>query len=338
MRDLHGNLAIRERLLGERDNSDAIEFSDELLTGEIAPETKSLMAYQSALFASRRDARRQKKQIWQEQIGQYEQVIVGITAQIDSQTKQLALIREESSGVAQLVAKGLERKPRLLALQRSEAEIIGGRANNQATLAKTRQAIMETRAQILGIDTEHMQEVGQKLAETEAAIFAVREKLGAARHVVDRTVLVAPVSGTVVSLKANTIGGVVRAGDTILEIVPRDEELLVDARISPNDIDSVRPDLEARVIMTGYPQRSMPQLVGRVRQVSADRLVDSRTGQPYYLARIELPADHVREVAPFLSLKPGMPAEIMVITGERTVLDYLAEPLLASVRKSFREN
>ena len=337
-KDLRSHLTVRARLIGERDDAQWITFPDELIVEDIDADTKTLIASQIALLASRRNARLQKKKILQEQIGQYEQVIIGLTAQIDSQAKQLSLIREEMSGVATLVEKGLERKPRLLALQRTEAELLGGRANNQATLAKTRQAILETQAQIAAIDTDNKQEVGQKLAETEAAVAGIREKLGAAAHVVARTVVTAPVSGTIVQLKANTIGGVVTAGQTFLEIVPRDEELLVDARISPTDIDDVHPDLPAQVIMSGYPQRTMPRLMGKVRQVSADRLVDSRTGQPYYLARIELPADHVQQVAPFVSLKPGMPAEVMVMTGERTLLEYLVEPLLASVRKSFREN
>lgn len=338
VKDLNSNLAIRSRLIAERDGMESIAFPPELTQGDRTMETETLVASQMTLFDSRRGAREQKKKILVEQISQSEQVIVGLTAQIESQTTQLALVREEIAGVAKLVEKGLERKPRLLALQRSEAEILGSRAANQASLAKTRQSISETRAQIESIDTEHKQEVGQKLAEVEAAISGIREKLGAASHVVDRTIVTSPVSGTVVELKANTIGGVVKAGETILEIVPSEEELLVDARISPTDIDEVHAGLAARVVMTGYAQRNTPNLMGSVRQVSADRLVDPRSGQPYYLARIELPLDYVREVAPNISLKPGMPAEVMVITGERTLLDYLVEPLMASVRKSFREN
>ena len=338
MKDLRSNLAIRARLIAERDSVDTVTFPDEIAEGELSAETTALISSQQALFESRLKAREQKKKILLEQISQYDQVMIGLTAQIDSQTKQLSLVREELVGVAQLVEKGLERKPRLLGLQRAEAEILGSRANNQATLAKTRQSISETRAQIEGIETEHKQDVGQKLAEAEAAISAIREKLGAASFIVDRTTVTSPVSGTVVQLKANTIGGVVKAGDTILEIVPSDEELLVDARISPTDIDEVRPGLGARVVMTSYAQRNMPPLMGRVRQVSADRLMDPRSGQPYYQARIELPVEHVREVAPNVNLKPGMPAEVMVMTGERTLLEYLVEPLMASMRKSFREN
>jgi HlyD family type I secretion membrane fusion protein len=183
-----------------------------------------------------------------------------------------------------------------------------------------------------------MEQVGGKLAEVEAKLQGLREKVRAAGDVMKRTTITAPVAGTVVQLKANTVGGVVGPGQTILEIVPRDDELLVDARIAPNDIEHVKPDLPARVVMTGYSQRNQPRLMGTVRQVSSDRILDTRTNQAYYLARIELSAETVRQVAPFISLKPGMPAEVMVMTTQRTFLDYLVEPLVNSIRRSFRES
>jgi HlyD family secretion protein len=336
-KELRSNLAIRARLIAERDDLPKIAFPSEL-TDKASEETLTLVESQASLFARRREARQQKKKVLREQIAQHEKGIIGLETQLVFQTRQIDLVREEASGIAQLVEKGLERKPRLLALQRSEAEIGSLRAANQANAAKSRLAIAETLAQIEAVDTEHRHEVGAKLAEVEATLSGFRDKLRAAAHVVHRTTVLAPVSGTIVQLKANTIGGVVTAGQTILEIVPRDEELLVDARITPAHINEVHAGLPARVIMTGYNQRTTPPLLGRVRQVSADRLIDSRSGQPYYLARIELAASHVRDVAPHVIMKPGMPAEVMVITSERTLLDYLVEPLRTSIRRSFRES
>jgi len=337
-KDLRSTLAIRARLIAERDDVAEIVFPDELTSDDSSEETRSLIDNQTALFQRRRDARLQKKKILGEQINQLQQTIAGAESQLTFQTRQITLLREEAAGIAPLVEKGLERKPRLLALQRTEAEVSGSRAANLGNVAKSRQAIIETMAQIEGVDTEYKQEVGNKMAEVEASLSGIREKLRAASQIVRRTTVVSPIAGTVVQLKSNTIGGVVAPGQTMLEIVPRDEELLVDARIAPADVDEVHADLPARVIMTGYNQRTTPQLLGRVRQVSADRLIDSRTGQPYYLARIELTAEHVRNVASHIIMKPGMPAEVMVITSERTLFDYLVEPLRASVRKSFRES
>jgi HlyD family secretion protein/epimerase transport system membrane fusion protein len=285
-KELRSTLAIRARLIAERDDVAEVVFPDELTAEDNGDETLSLIDNQMALFHRRRDARLQKKKILREQINQLEQTITGLESQLTFQTRQITLLREEAAGIAPLVEKGLERKPRLLALQRTEADVSGSRAANMGNIAKSRQGISETMAQIEGVDTEYKQEVGNKLAEVEAALSGIREKLRAATHIVRRTTVVSPISGTIVMLKANTIGGVVAPGQTILEIVPRDEELLVDARIQPGDIDEVHADLPARVIMTGYNQRTTPQLIGRVRQVSADRLIDSRTGQAYYLARI----------------------------------------------------
>jgi HlyD family secretion protein len=337
-KELLGNLAIRARLVAERDNADAVAYPDELRAGKPEVEAQGLMDMQSALFLTRSGARNQKKEVLRQQITQHEQAILGFEQQRSFQLRQLALLRDEASDIAPLVAKGLERKPRLLALQRTEAEVSGNLASTVANAAKSRQAIAEASAQIDAVETDYKQEVGGKLAEVEATLAGVREKLRAASDVLGRTVIAAPLAGTVVSLKANTVGGVVVAGQTILEIVPRDEELLVDARVSPNDIDEVRPGLPARVVMTGYSQRTTPPLVGKVRHVSADRFVDDKTNQPYYLVRIELSPEHVRAAGAHVSIKPGMPAEVMVLTAERTMLDYLVEPLVASIRRSFRES
>jgi HlyD family secretion protein len=337
-KDLKNNLAMRARLIAERDGASDIRFPPELTEGTLSDETVTTIESQKTLFANRAATRAQKKATLEQQVRQLDDQIVGLNGQIDATTRQLWLIHEELKGVETLLAKGLERKPRQLELQRTEAELIGSRAQSQAAIAKSRQQISEIRGQIDQVDKDRMEEVGGKLAEVEATLQGLREKVRAAGDVMDRTVITAPVAGTVVQLKANTIGGVIGAGQTILEIVPRDDELLVDAHIAPNDIEHVKPDLPARVVMTGYSQRNMPRLMGKVRQVSADRIVDSHTNQAYYIARIELPAEEVREVAPFVSLKPGMPAEVMVITNERTFLDYLIEPLVHSIRRSFRES
>jgi HlyD family secretion protein len=336
-KELRSLLTLRARLIAERDGADEITFPAEILQ-DSSEETMTMVKTRRALFDMRRDARRQRKTILERQLGQLEETIVGIDAQIASQDEQLRLLKEETAGVMKLVNEGLERRPRLLTLQRSEAELVGARAEAQASAARTAQAMSETLAEIGAIDTEYMEEVGTKLAEVEAELSGVREKLRAASEVVARAVIKSPVTGTVVELEANTIGGVIAAGETILEIVPRDEEILFDARIAPNDIDDVVPGLPARIVLSAYSQRSMPPLRGTVRQVSADRITDPKTNQPYYLARIELPAEAVAKLPPEVTLKPGMPAEVMVMTSERTVLDYLLEPLLGSFRKSFRES
>ena len=164
------------------------------------------------------------------------------------------------------------------------------------------------------------------------------EYVDGAADVLRRVVITAPIAGTVVQLKAHTVGGVVGSGQPILDIVPRDEDLLIDARIAPTDIDVVREGLPAQVVLSAYKQRNLPRLEGRVRSVSADRIVDEKTSTPYYLVRIEVDREHLAKVAPDVELTPGMPAEAMVMTGHRTALSYLTQPFLDSLRRSMRES
>lgn len=335
--ELRSLLAQRARLKAERDGDAEIVFPEEL-PGDESAEGEALIETQRALFEMRRATRLQRKKILEQQFAQLEETVTGVKARIDSQEAQLRLLEEEAEGVETLVTKGLERRPRLLSLQRSQVELAGATAAAQADIARTTQAMSETLAEIEAIETGHQEEVSGRLAEIEAKLPGLRQRLKAAEQVVRRTVITAPVAGTVVQLDVHTVGRVIGAGETVLEIVPSGEELVFDARISPTDIEEVEPGQSARIILVGLAQRNMPKLVGHVRQVSADRITDPRTNQPYYLARVELPADEVGKLPPEVMLKPGMPAEIMVTTRERTALDYLLEPLLSSFRKSFRES
>ena len=133
-------------------------------------------------------------------------------------------------------------------------------------------------------------------------------------------------------------GGVIRPGDPILDIVPREEDLLIDARVAPTDIDSVRPGQTARIHFAAYPTRNQPQIEGVVRQISADTLLDEATNQRYYLARVEVDRAELAETAPDIEIVPGMPAEVLIVTGERTVLDYILQPFDETLRRGFRED
>jgi HlyD family type I secretion membrane fusion protein len=156
--------------------------------------------------------------------------------------------------------------------------------------------------------------------------------------VLQRTLIGAPVDGTVVALRFRTAGGVVRPGEPVLEIVPDNEELLIDARLSPMDIDVVRAGLPARVVLPAFQQRHLPQIEGRVRQVSPDALADPQTGQRFFAVRVEIDRDRLAGLEPPLELTPGMPAEVYITTGERTALDYLLGPLYDSLRRAGRES
>jgi HlyD family secretion protein len=331
-------LAIEGRLLAERDGETEPRFAEELLNDAADPAVAAILVAQRQLMQLRQDALAHKRTLLLQKIAQINEEIAGLRAQVTSQSRQLTLIAEEVKGVTHLLNKGLERKPRLLALQRSQAEIAGLRAANEAAIARALQAIGEAEQQITTLDAERQEEIGTRLAEVTGELAAARDRLVAAADVLRRVVITAPIAGTVVQLKAHTVGGVVGSGQPILDIVPRDEDLLIDARIAPTDIDVVREGLPAQVVLSAYKQRNLPRLEGRVRSVSADRIVDEKTSTPYYLVRIEVDREHLAKVAPDVELMPGMPAEAMVMTGHRTALSYLTQPFLDSLRRSMRES
>ncbi|MGH6912992.1 MAG: HlyD family type I secretion periplasmic adaptor subunit, partial [Geminicoccales bacterium] len=225
-----------------------------------------------------------------------------------------------------------------LALQRARAEIEGNRAERRAHIARARQAIGETELQIIAQGTTQLDSINQELSRTQSELAEVEQRLAASRDVLERTLITAPIDGTVVALRFRTRGGVVRPGEPVLDIVPADEELLVDARVAPADIDAVRVGLPARVVLPAFNQRTMPRIEGRVRQVSADAIDDAESGQRFFLARIEIDRAQLAALEPTIELTPGMPAEVYITTGERTVLDYLLAPIRDSLRRAFRES
>jgi HlyD family secretion protein len=204
--------------------------------------------------------------------------------------------------------------------------------------ARTRELIGATRAERTALVSRRAEEVATGLAEARAEINRLQAAARAARDQLERTAIRAPVAGEVVELKLRTLGGVVGAGEPILGIVPRDEPLVIEARVKPADIDVVHAGLLADVHLLAYRSRHMPRIRGEVRHVSGDRLVDERTGEPYYEARIVVDAAILLMEAPEVELAAGMPAEALIITGERTLLEYIVDPIRASFRRSLRES
>jgi HlyD family secretion protein/epimerase transport system membrane fusion protein len=328
--------AVEARLDAEQRNLPAPAFPEELLGSQDA-RVREVVALQNELFHTRRSARDGQEKVIRQRIRQLREEIAGHQARIRSQDVQLALIAEEADAVRDLVAKGLERKPRLLSLERARAEIEGDRAESRAQIARAEQAIGEAEIQILTQTDKWRDEVAAELAETRTKLATVESEMSATADALARTVVRAPVPGLVMDMRVTTTGGVLAAGDPILDIVPAEAELVVDAQVSPLDIDDVHAGLPAHVVLSAYKQRNLPRLMGTVRDVTADRLTDPRTGQPYFLARVVVPREALASVGHGVEMAPGMPAEVLIETGERTLLDYLVQPFIESIRRSFRE-
>ncbi|MGQ3674125.1 HlyD family type I secretion periplasmic adaptor subunit [Xanthobacter sp. TB0139] len=335
---LDAALATEARLVAERDRTKEIEFPASLLARASHPHVKEVIADQSAQFRDRKAAMDGQEEILENRIGQLRTEIEGLAQEKKSAEQQLHFIDDELEGARTLEAKGLVTKARVSSLEREKARLFGIVGRNIADSAKSEGSIGEVQMQIQQLRQQRAEEVGQKLVEIRQRLSDLRERMNVASNTLERVDIRAPRAGTVQNINSRiyTIGAVVRPGDTMLEIVPDNEELVVDARVPVQDIDRLKNGEPVEVKFPNFHSRTTPLILGTLMSVSQDRLVDEATHEPYYLARvaiadIDIPADMK------VALRPGMPAEIVFNTGERTVLNYLVRPLTDALGRSMRE-
>ena len=333
------DIAVLARIDAEQAGADAVTMPQEVLDEAARnPVAAALVRAQQEQFKSRRESIQGQKSVLQQRIAQSQSDIEGLKAQIASGETQLELIQQEINGVAPLVQKGLYEKPRLLALQREQARISGQNASDTSSIAKAEQLIGESKMRILALDSDFRDKIAEERASTQKELAQLEEKMRSAGDVVGRTRILAPVDGTVVNLKYHTLGGVIQPGAPILEIVPKNERLVIDVQVQPNDIDVVREGQPALVHFTAYHQRNMPRIDGTVVYVAADSTQDEQTKKSYFLAKIEVDPTLLKQVAPEVNLSAGMPAEASIMTGTRTALQYAVDPLVHAFQRSFIED
>jgi HlyD family secretion protein len=291
---------------------------------------------QQFIFQARLQVHESQLAVIRERRRQVEKEIEGLKAQETATGQRIDIVREELDMVATLVNKGLERRPRLLNLQRELADVEGRRGEIAAQISRAGQVISEQQATLFKLESERQNEIAQSLREAQSQIFQLRERLLAARDQLSRTEVKAPEDGVITDLRVHTAGGVIGAGAPLMDLVPRQDRLIVTARLRPEDIDVVHPGLSAEVHLVPYNQRRVPRLKGTVVHVSADRLLDKRTDQPYYATRIRI--DDGQIVANDIQIVPGMPVQVFITTGRGTVALYALRPLLDSFRGAFRED
>lgn len=327
--------ARRARLMAERDGLDHMPIP----TGEDAPkgsEAITVWEGQQKLLLARAEARNGKKKQLTERIGQLEQAILGLNAQAEAKEEQLQLIDRELKSLRVLEKQQLVTQTRVLALEREFAKLRGERAQLIFEAARTGVQIGETRLQLLEVDQSFMSEVLAELREIEVRIIELTEKLAAAKARLQRTAIVAPRAGIVHKLEVHTIGGVISPGESILEIVPEDDRLVLDGRIDPTQVDQVKAGQEVTVRFSAFDQRTTPELMGTVILVAPDVRQDNPQSPPYFLARVALRDGELEKIGD-KKLQPGMPADLFIKTGERTALSYLVRPLTDQIKRAFRE-
>ena len=330
-------LGEKARLEAQRDDLPEITFPRELLA-ESDKDKDPIVRSQTNIFTQLKEYMRGQELIKREQEAQFLSEIDALQAQKAAEVQKLALVKEELAGVEELYNKGLEKKPRLLSLQRASAEIEGNIGQYAGRIAKARQSISELRAQLIDVKNKTMNDVVTQLRDTNSKLGDVTQRLRSAEDSLNRVEIRAPLAGYVVNLFYVTIGGVIEPGKPILELVPSDDLLLIETRFEPKDIDALRPGLPAEVTLLTFNRREFPTISGKLIMVSADALTDKTAANatPYYSGRVILDREELERL-PDVRLVPGMPVQVMVKVGERTPLAYLIDPLQRSMHRALRE-
>ena len=332
--ELMASEALIARLTAEREGLGEIGFPA-WLTQDQDPRAREAMNGELHVFHARREQLDGQTKILRQKVVQLDEQIRGLQGQIGAQDVQIRLIAEEIGAVQLMVDKGLNPKPKLLALQRQSAEIEGLRGINVSRVAEARQQQGEAELRIIDLRAQMLSDSVGKRRDEQTKVNDLNEKIRAAENTLRRIELTAPVSGQVVGLRVFTVGGVVPPREGLMDIVPRGDTLTVDAQVSVTDIDVVQPGLPVTLRFTALNQRTTPTVEGVVAKVSADRSVDQKSGLPYYTVRVALGA--ADQLPKNVVLQPGMPVEAMIRTGSHTLLEYLAKPITDFVGRGLHE-
>lgn len=296
----------------------------------------ALLANEQRLLDSRRQSLKGSLAVQEKKAAQMNEQIIAFQAQSDSASARLGFIEEELKTVQALLDKGLAQKSRALELQRSRAELQGTIAETAARRAETHQNILQAELELIRMRDAWQSEVGRELQDTHALLADIGERIHAAQDILSRKLVTAPDAGTVTDLKFVTPGSSIGAGQPVLDVVPNDGHLVIEAAVQPSDIEHVHVGQKVNVRLISYKQHKVPVLTGELTYLSADRQIDAK-GEPFFVARAELAPgalDHLKEV----KLYPGMPAEMLIIGGERLAIDYFLSPITDSLHRAFRED
>jgi HlyD family secretion protein len=336
VKTLDGLWARAARLQAEQQGVESIVFPPMLLTRADDPDVKNIMASEAKLFEVRTYGRIGQKAQLRERVTQLNEEIGGLTAQEKAKEKEIALVEKELVGVRSLYEQHLVQLSRLTVLERDAARLAGERAQYIASRAQAKGKITETELQIIQIDKDVVSEVSKDLRETNDKIGEFVERKVTAEDQLRRVDIRAPQDGMVLQSTVHTVGGVITAGDAIMMIVPQADDLQVEAKVNPQDIDKLQIGQKTLLRLSAFNQRTTPELNGVVTRVSPDVTADQRTGQSYYTIRVSMPPQEVARLGD-VKLIPGMPVEAFVQTGDRTMISYLIKPLSDQLMRAFRE-
>ncbi|HCG40191.1 MAG TPA: HlyD family type I secretion periplasmic adaptor subunit [Pseudomonas sp.] len=327
--------AMEARLRAERDGLEAVDYSG-MLESE-SHRAKEAQDGETQVFNARRGSRLGEVSVLEKRIGQLNEQISGLRSMIATKGSLEKSYKDEIAELADLLAEGFVDKQRLLDQERKLNMLRSEIADHQSEITKTRLQISETELQILQLNKDFSAEVVAQLAEVQTKVFDLQERMAALEDRLTRIVIRAPEDGMIIGMTVHTVGGVINPGTPLLDIVPAKSDLIVEAQVSPIDIDRVRVGKPADIRFSAFNSSTTPVMKGEVVHVSADRLINQDTGMPYYLARVTLTEEGARALGS-LQLQPGMPAEVLINTGARTMLQYLVSPATDAFAKSMIED
>lgn len=328
--------AFEDCLLAEQGELAEISFHPDVLAGKDDPLINQHMQTQERLLVSRRLALKSEIGALTEAMRSQEEAAKGFAAQLESRKQQSAFINEEREGLRDLVKEGYAPRNKLLEVERLAADIDATTSDLRANLARARRSAAELALRKIQREQEYRKEVATQLAEVRREVSADEERYKAAREALGRTEIKAPVDGAVIGITNQTVGGVIPAGTRIMDIVPRDEALMLEAHIPPHLIDRVRVGQFADIRFSNFSQAPQLYVEGKLLSVSADLLTDPATNVSYFLGRISVTPDGLKTLGEH-RLQPGMPVEIVIKTGERSLLEYLLHPLTRRIAQSMKE-
>ncbi len=327
--------AMEARLAAERDGLEAIDFSRMLESdSERAREARQS---ETQIFNARRGSRLGEISVLQKRIGQLNEQISGLQSMIATKRSLEKSYSGEIGELTELLSEGYVDKQRLLEQERKLGMLRAEIADHQSDITRTKLQISETELQIVQLNKDFSSEVVGQLAEVQTRVFDLQERIAALQDRINRIVIRAPEDGMILGMRIHTVGGVVSPGTPLLDIVPSVSDLIVEAQVSPIDIDRVSVGKKADIRFSAFKNATTPEIEGKVVQISADRLMNEQTGMPYYLARVSLTKEGVRSLGA-LKLQPGMPAEVLINTGDRTMLQYLMQPATDAFARSMIED
>jgi HlyD family secretion protein len=330
-------LAARQaRLEAERDGEEAVSYPESLTSRKEDPDVARILNSEQRLFELRRAARSGQRMQLGERVTQLKEEVSGLTGQAKAKGSEIELIAKELQAVRDLWNKNLVSISRLTQLERESTRLEGERGQLTAAIAQAKGKISEVELQILQLDQDLRSEVAKELREIQARHAEYVERKVAAQDQLKRIEIRAPIDGVVHQLAVHTVGGVIQAGEALMLIVPESERLIVEVRVNPQDIDQVKIGQRALLRFAAFNQRTTPEVYGSVSQISADIVLEQRTGASFYVVRITLEEKEVSRLGA-VKLVAGMPVEAFIETDRRTILSYLLKPIADHGVRAFRD-